>query len=239
MIQPTTALATILATMRRALLAQDCVLCAAPSGDEALCHACAAELPALGPHCPQCANAVTADQHCGACLVAPPAFDATLAVWRYTYPLDRLVQALKYGGRLALADGFGRALASRVAAHATAIDLIVPMPLHEKRLRARGFNQAVEIARALARCGGKTAIDTRALVRRRDTPAQAGLPHDARAGNVRGAFACTVPLDGMRIALIDDVMTTGATADAAARALKRAGAAHVENWVVARAMTGL
>ncbi len=235
MIPPTTALATMYVTLRRVLLAQDCVLCAAPSGEGVLCDACAGDLPLLGPHCPRCANPAPADNPCGACGNAPPAFDATLAVWRYGYPLDRLVQALKYEGRLALAAEFGRALAARVAARATMIDLIVPMPLHPRRLRERGFNQAVEIARALLRAAPHAAMDPHALVRRRDTPAQAGLAHDARARNVRDAFFCPVALDGRRIALIDDVMTTGATADAAARALRRAGASHVENWVVARA----
>lgn len=230
------AFTAMLAATRRVLLAQDCALCAAPAGEAALCAACTADLPVLGTHCPRCANPMTEAQLCGACAGTPPAFDATIAPWRYTYPLDRLVQALKYGGRLALAAEFGRALGACVAEHSATVDRVIPMPLHAHRLRSRGFNQAVEIARALLRAYPGAQLDTHALMRRRDTPAQASLAHDARADNVRGAFVCRASLAGLRIALVDDVMTTGATADAAARALKRAGAIHVENWVVARAV---
>ncbi|MBX6392893.1 MAG: ComF family protein [Burkholderiales bacterium] len=218
------------ARLRRALLAQDCLLCAAPGGDGLLCAACAAELPQLAPGCPQCALPGTGGELCGRCLREAPAYDRTVACWRYAFPLDRLVQALKYGNRLALADWFGRALAAKTAQRE--VDLIVPMPLHRRRLRERGFNQAMEIARRLRGIGR---LAPGALVRLKDTTPQTGLSDRERAQNVRGAFAATVPLSGLRIALVDDVMTTGASLHEAARALKRAGAADVENWVVARA----
>lgn len=224
--------AAFLAPLRRALFAQDCVLCAAASGDSLVCTDCAVGLPQLASACPQCAEPSPDNHLCGACLVESPAFDRTIAAWRYAFPLDRLVQALKYGGRLALADWFGSTLATRIGL--PTVDLIIPLPLHERRLRTRGFNQAVEIARRIARLHRRRLI-TDALVRVRDTPAQMALPHDARSRNVRDAFACTASLAGARIALVDDVMTTGATLNEAARALKHAGAVHVENWVVARA----
>ncbi len=224
--------ATLLAPLRRVLFAQDCVLCAAASGDSLVCADCAADLPQLDTACPQCAEPSPDNQLCGACMVEPPAFDRTIAAWRYAFPLDRLVQALKYGGRLALADWFGNALAARLGT--PTIDLVIPLPLHERRLRVRGFNQAIEIARRIA-TQQRLQLAPRALVRVRDTPAQMGLPHDARSRNVRDAFACPAPLAGTRIALVDDVMTTGATLNEAAKALKHAGAVHVENWVVARA----
>ncbi len=109
------------------------------------------------------------------------------------------------------------------------------MPLHAQRLAGRGYNQSVEIARALSRSVGKP-LAIRACERVRDTPAQAELPPDARTRNVRDAFACPISLAGQRVALVDDVMTTGATLDALARAVKRAGALSVENWVVARTL---
>jgi ComF family protein len=217
----------------RALLAQDCILCAAPSGDAPFCAGCADDMPALGEACPRCAGPGPGGAVCGQCLAAPPSFDATVALWRYAFPVDRLILALKYGGRLSLARAFGAALAARVAGRP--VDAVVPMPLAPPRLRSRGFNQAMEIARALARESGATVLPDR-VMRVRDTPPQADLPHDARAANVRGAFACSGLFTGQSLAVVDDVMTTGASLEALAATLKRAGAARVECWVVARAL---
>jgi ComF family protein len=167
---------------------------------------------------------------CGSCLNHPPHFDATLALWRYEFPCDRLVQALKYRARLALARFFARSLASRPMPE---VDLIVPMPLYPKRLAERGFNQALEIARGLARHLGSP-IAPRGVLRLKDTLPQTQLPYEERAKNVRGAFTCKLDLSGKKIAVVDDVMTTGATLNELARALKRAGATRVENFVIAR-----
>lgn len=216
----------------RRLLAQDCILCAAPSGDTPFCAGCSVDLPQLGDACPRCAGPSPDGAVCGTCLSDSPSFDATVAAWRYGFPVDRLVLALKYGGRLALARAFGAALAARVADRQ--VDLLVPMPLAPPRLRERGFNQAMEIARALAR-GTRFTVAPHLVARVRDTPPQTDLPHDARAANVRGAFECTRVVAGRTLAIVDDVMTTGASLEELAGTLKRAGAARVENWVVARA----
>lgn len=228
-------MSTPLRHLRRALLAQDCVLCGAASADTLVCGACAAELPAMEATCPQCGDTSLDDYLCGRCIAHPPAFETTIAVWRYEFPLDRLVQALKYGHRLAFAAWFGEALAARVGNRE--VDLVVPLPLHRRRLRERGFNQAMEIARRIApRVGARLAPE--AMVRLIDTAAQTNLSNAERQRNVRNAFTATSRLTGLRVALVDDVMTTGATLDAAARALKGAGAIHIENWVVARAASG-
>jgi len=205
---------------------QDCLLCGEESGPELLCAACIAELPALPESCPQCALPSPAAAVCGSCLNHPPHFNATLALWRYEFPCDRLVQALKYRARLALAGFFARNLASRPIPE---VDLIVPMPLHPKRLAERGFNQALEIARHLGR-----PIAPRGVLRVKHTPPQTELPYEERAKNVRGAFLCKLDLSGASVAVLDDVMTTGATLNELARALKRAGATRVENFVIAR-----
>ena len=209
---------------------EDCLLCGAEGGPELLCPACIAELPALAESCPRCALPSPAGAVCGSCLNHPPHFDATLALWRYEFPCDRLVQALKYRARLALAGFFARNLASRPIPE---VDLIVPMPLHAKRLAERGFNQALEIARGLAR-HLRRPIEPRGVLRVKDTPPQTELPYEERARNVRGAFLCRLDLSGASVAVLDDVMTTGATLNKLARALKRAGAARVENLVIAR-----
>ncbi len=223
----------MLSTLSRNLLAWtggDCLLCGEESGPELLCAACAAELPALAEHCPQCALPSHAGAVCGSCLDRPPHYDRTLALWRYEFPCDRLVQALKYRARLALSGFFARSFASRPLPE---VDLIVPMPLHPKRLAERGFNQALEIARGLARHLGRP-IEPRGVLRVKDTPPQTRLPYEERAKNVRGAFLCKLDLSGASVAVVDDVMTTGATLNELARALKRAGAARVENFVIAR-----
>ena len=163
----------------------------------------------------------------------PPAFDATLALWRYEFPAERLVHALKFQARLALAAFFGAALAERFAPGAA--DLIVPLPLHRLRLAERGFNQAVEIARHMGQAT-RTPVALRATVRTRATLPQAELPHEQRLRNVRDAFRCDMDLRGMRVAVVDDVMTTGATLAEFARVLKRAGAVWVENRVVTRTL---
>jgi ComF family protein len=214
-------------------LPQDCFLCAAPAGEPLLCAACRADLPHLPDAlCPVCAMPSPAGSVCGACLKDPPHFDLTRAAFAYEFPLDRIVQALKYQATLAVAPFLGAALAACGAGDA---DLIVPMPLHPSRLRERGFNQALEITRTLARACN-IPMDWRACERSHDTAPQASLPWSERRRNVRGAFQCRVSLTGRRIAVVDDVMTTGATLDEFARVLKKAGAASVMNLVVARTL---
>ncbi|WP_083200226.1 ComF family protein [Thauera phenolivorans] len=227
-------LGRLLPEVAGSLLAQDCFLCGSAAGRVLVCDACRAELPAHPALCcPVCALPGTSDGRCAACRAAPPAFDASLAVFDYRFPLDVMLQALKYGHRLALARFFGEALRERASARAAAADLIVPMPLHRRRLQERGFNQAVEVARPLARaCGVPLELDR--LRRVRDTPAQATLARAERLGNLRGAFRCDAELSGLRIVVVDDVMTTGASLDAVARCLKERGAARVENLVLAR-----
>jgi len=221
----------------RSLLAQDCLLCQASSGAELLCAACARELPLGLPACPRCAAPGAGNAECGACLADPPHFDASSAAYAYAFPVDALVQAFKYGGQLALAALFARELHRRVGERRD-IDLVVPLPLHPARLGERGFNQAAEIAKVLSRLNGID-MDAQCVRRVRDTAAQTALPWRERAANMRQAFACCRDLDGMRVAVVDDVMTTGATLDEFAQTLKHGGAAWVENWVVARTPRGV
>lgn len=171
---------------------------------------------------------------CGACLRHPPAFERTRAALAYAFPLDRLIPRLKYHAQLAIAPALGECLAETVADVPRA-DRLIAMPLHPARIRARGFNHAGEIARRLAQ-GLGVRLDTTSCRRIRDTPPQMGLAHDARLRNLRGAFACTSDMSGQRIAIVDDVMTTGTSLDELAKTLRRAGAASVEAWVVARTL---
>jgi len=216
------------------LLPGDCFLCAAPSDDNLLCSACTASLPRLTTErCPVCALPTPAANICGACLKQAPHFDATQAVFRYEFPVDSLIQSLKYAHRLASADFLGRTLAQLATPHRP--DLILPVPLSAARLAQRGFNQSLEIARSLALSLGAP-MEISYVHRRRDTAPQASLPWKERAKNIRHAFECEIDLTGKTVLLVDDVMTTGATLDELARTLKAHGAARVENRVLARAL---
>jgi len=229
------------ARLARAGLPQDCLLCGAQSDDAPLCSPCRDELPRLARGCPQCAMPNPLGEVCGSCLRHPPQFDATVAAWRYAHPVDRLVQALKFHGRLALARYFAEALGSLANQRpGEQIDIVIPMPLHPGRIAERGFNQAAEIVRhlpgTLLAAKMQPVLALRGASRIRRTLPQADLPLDARSRNVRGAFACSIDLCGARVAVVDDVMTTGATLGELAKVLKRAGASRVENWVVARTL---
>jgi ComF family protein len=192
-----------------------------------LCESCDADLPRLSAVlCPRCALDSPAGAVCGRCLASPPHYDATVAALAYRFPADALVHALKFRGELALAPFLSSLLKERIG---QPVDRIVPVPLSARRLRERGYNQAVEIARHL---GGR--LESDACVRERDAPPQAGLDREARQRNVRGAFRCRRSFAGERIAVVDDVMTTGATLDELARTLKQAGAQSVVNWVICR-----
>lgn len=220
------------ANFAQRLIPQDCLLCGAASA-RALCPACEATLPySPDARCPVCAIPTPQGTACGACLKHPPAFSHTLAIFRYAFPADALIHALKYSGNLALAPLLAERLAIRVA-EGERPDLLIPMPLHPARLRERGFNQALEIARGIA-CRLDVPLEPNACRRIRDTPGQTGLDWKQRRRNVRGAFACDKDLTGMKVAVLDDVMTTGATLDELSRVLRRSGATEVSAWVVAR-----
>jgi len=171
---------------------------------------------------------------CGACLQHPPAQARTLAAFSYAFPVDQLIQALKYQQRLAIAPVLGRALAHAAQARPRP-DLLIPMPLHSKRLRQRGFNHATEIAREVA-ADLNIPLDLSVCERVRDTPPQVALAYEQRRRNVRDAFVCHGDVAGKRVALIDDVMTTGTSLDELAKTLMKAGALTVEAWVVARTL---
>ena len=218
-------------------LPQACALCAGRAGNMLVCAACAHALPRLPPACPVCALPVGATV-CGACLAHPPPFAATVAPFVYAFPVDRLLQQLKYAGRLAFADWAAAELATAAALGArrdcAGPAVVAAVPLAPARQRERGFNQAREIAVRVARRLGLPVVD--ALERTASGAPQAALRWSERAHNVRGAFACRGEVRGLVVALVDDVMTTGATLAEAATALRRGGASRVEAWVVARTL---
>lgn len=208
-----------------------CLLCDAPTIRDWVCAGCDAELPHLPrARCVVCAVPLAQGSTCGACLKRPPAFEHVAAAFAYTFPVDAVICALKYGRRLALAPVLGAVFAKEVAPDA---DVLVPMPLAPKRHSERGFNQALELARSIS-IRHRIPIAATACRKVVETPPQAALPWKERARNVRRAFVCDTSFDGLRVAIVDDVLTTGATMNELAQVLRKAGAIAVSGCVLAR-----
>ncbi len=211
------------------------MLCGASTNQD-ICEPCYDHLPQLPVnHCPVCWWPVPTAEICGACLKKPPAFTRTIAAVRYTFPIDALIHSLKYQANLAIAPILANLLIAKLKAIHEKPDIIIPMPLHPIRLRERGFNQAMEISRYLARQLGIVLLPD-SCSRIRHTPPQTELPWRDRQRNIRKAFSCKIDASGKHIALVDDVMTTGATLNELATILRQQGAVEISNWVIARTL---
>lgn len=226
------------------LIPAPCALCGSASRN-GICEGCREQFYNSFPdRCEQCGLRLAASESaqavCGACLHAPPSFDATVAAVDYAPPTDQLVLGLKFGAQLAYAPLFADMLLS--ALRQRKIDLphlLIAVPLGPRRLAERGFNQALEIARPIAR-SLNIRLETRLVLRTRDTAAQALLPPDERRSNISRAFTLSSKalnsVDGCHIGIVDDVMTTGETLNELAATLKRFGARRITNLVFARTL---
>ena len=234
----------------RRLLPSLCAVCA-DFGSGRICAACIGRYAADRPRCPRCAMvlssaavasaAAKSSIACADCLREAPIWTQAVCATDYAFPWDRLIVDLKFHAQVELATPLAQRLAiailARSAPDAVPVDLVLPVPLAAARLAERGYNQAWEIARRVAR-QLKLQADATLLLRPLETAHQADLPRAERAKNLRGAFMVAprrhAEVRGQRIAIVDDVLTTGATAREATAALLRAGAAAVEVWTVAR-----
>lgn len=220
-----------------------CLACEnTPGGDTPFCHECASRITFIGDAlCPSCGipfGTTGGERHlCGDCIVLSPPFSLARALGVYESILMSAIHRFKYGGKIAVGNALGDIMASREydSLHITGYDLIIPVPLHPSKLRRRGFNQALILARRIAK-KYRIPLDFTTLRRTKPTPAQVELSGDDRRKNVRGAFAVETKraVEGRRVLLIDDVYTTGSTVKECARVLMRARASEVAVLTLAR-----
>lgn len=215
------------------LLSGTCYFCAARSADY-ICADCKQDqIDVDVQRCPVCAEREPTARICGRCLRQPPAFDATLVLCDYRYPLNRYLHSLKYQHRPELVSALANELGRRLQQQQRLPQAVIPVPLYQRRQRQRGFNQAVLLSRQLGRLLGIPVMDD-VFVRSRDTASQSSLDVDQRRKNLRRAFKRVKPMAYRHVAVCDDVVTTGATANELARELRRAGCEEIEVWAVAK-----
>ncbi|TRW96480.1 ComF family protein [Candidatus Methylobacter oryzae] len=221
------------------LLPPTCILCGNP-GQQArdICDSCYMQLPRNNHCCYRCGEIletlITAPALCGRCLSRQPAFDETYAPFIHQGAIRHLINTLKFSANYKNARLLGMLLADHLRQSAEQPELILPVPLHDSRYRERGFNQAIEISRTVAK-ELQVPLDLTGCKRCRDTPHQIQLSAKKRHKNLKNAFSVVKPLHAQHIAILDDVMTTGSTAHELAYVLKKAGANRVDVWVCARA----
>ena len=215
-----------------------CVLCGAatPRGSD-LCAACGGDLPVNRNACRRCALPLpegSAAAECGHCLRKAPSFDRSVALFEYARPVSQLITGLKFHQQLHYGRLLGTLMGQRLLAEGDRPEVLIPVPLHPLRLRERGYNQALELARPVAQTLGLP-LDIQLCLRSRPTLAQTELPATRRRANVRGAFTLSGACRYRHVALIDDVLTTGHTVGEISQLLKRAGVGRVQVWTCARA----
>jgi ComF family protein len=221
------------------LLPPTCILCGNPGYDSRdICHSCYTHLPRNNQCCYRCGEILTASGIaplvCGRCLSSLPAYDRTYAPFIHQGAMRHLISALKFGSQYKNARLLGMLLAEQLKQNVELPELILPVPLHNSRYRQRGFNQAIEIARTVAK-ELRIPLDLYSCKRHRHTLHQSQLSAEKRRKNMKNAFSIIKPIHIKHIAILDDVMTTGSTAHELASVLKKAGISQVDIWVCARA----
>ncbi|POZ63318.1 amidophosphoribosyltransferase [Chromobacterium alticapitis] len=219
------------------MIKQKCLLCGQADSHRGLCSPCRDMLPMLpAERCPRCAEPTPGGSLCGPCQRRPPHFDALHVPYLFGYPLSGLLHAFKYGKRLQLAGVLSGLLSDFAAGQSRKYDFVIPVPLANERLAQRGFNQSGELAKAFAGTMNSRFSDDLCW-RKYNTLPQASLARAERLRNVRHAFGVKRRCDGLCIAIVDDVATSGATLSSLARELKKQGAKRVDAWVLARAFS--
>lgn len=209
-----------------------CLLCHAPTKNYALCTGCFNDLPHLQHACQQCAMPIAKTATvCAHCIQHPFAFDETISLFHYQFPIDRMLLDLKFHHQLQYAKLFGQLLAEKLKN--INVDFILPVPLHRTRLKERTFNQALEIARPVAK-KLQLSIDIKRCIRQKATAPQSETDHDKRKSNVYRAFKVVKKMKANHILILDDILTTGHTANELAKTLKQSGVKKITLATIAR-----
>jgi len=210
-----------------------CILCHSSTHSTlCLCSHCLNDFPLMTHSCPQCGNALSTKTSglCGSCQKHPPSVDKTFSLFHYKTPVDHLIKQLKFNHSIIPADLFGKLMAKAIAQqNITLPDALIPIPLHSNRIRERGFNQAIEIARPLAKAFKIPLINNR-VIRSKHTRPQTDCSAKERSNNLKNSFNCITPLPYQRVAIIDDVISTGTTINEVAKILKQQGVKEVYAW---------
>lgn len=213
------------------LLPRLCLFCNKPCEQSQICSACYRDLPWLKTACPQCANLLEQqNQICGQCLNDTPAYHSTLALFQYLPPIDHLILGLKFRQKLAYARVLAELLTKKILEQQAPLpEIIIPLPLHHLRLKERGFNQALEIAKPIAKALN-IPLDIQSARRIKVTLPQASIPAAQRKKNVWNAFSVDLQFSAKHIGLIDDVITTGHTVNALAQCYRKLGVERIDVW---------
>lgn len=225
---------------QQAFLPPTCILCSSKAKEWDLCKACEQDIPKIAQVCACCALPLPihtpVNQLCGKCLQDPPPFNKVYALFPYQAPIDNLITKLKFQGNLVYAKVLGELMANYLQAEYKKERLpecLIPVPLHRKRLRERGFNQAVELARPIVK-RLDIPLMLKSCQRVRATIAQINLPAADRRTNLRNAFNVTSIITAKHVAIIDDVVTTGSTIAELSRSLRAEGVERIDIWCCAR-----
>ena len=220
-----------------------CFLCGQsfrPHLSNHFCHDCLNDLPYINPACSQCGTSLNIgfgqDEHsqCGPCLTKPPSYDRVISAFAYANPIRQLISQFKYQRQLAIGMMLAEILESKVLYSSPSVEAILPVPLHPSRLRQRGFNQALELARPLAKTLERPLLMSQ-VHRQKNTLEQSSLSGKQRRSNLKQAFSVSGPIPYTSVAIVDDVMTTGSTVGELSALLKRNGVRYIEIWCAARA----
>ena len=229
----------MLHTILKTLWPTQCLLCRVTTPGKALCQPCLQTLPWNTTYCYRCGLSLHQPILCGACVTRPPTFDKTIALFRYEAPITQFITQLKFNKQLLYANLLGKLLRNYLLekhCQDSLPDCIIPVPLHRIRLRQRGFNQALEIAKPISK-KLKVPLALDLCQRIKNTQPQTELPATKRAQNIKNAFAMQSALSAKHIAIVDDVVTTGNTIRELSHLLQKNGAEKIEIWCCARAMT--
>ncbi|MEE9303752.1 MAG: ComF family protein [Thiotrichaceae bacterium] len=210
-----------------------CILCHANTQQAlCLCTNCLNDLPSIKNCCSQCGNTLPAEvaDLCGSCQANPPPIDKTFSLFHYKTPIDHLIKQLKFKHSFVTADLLGKLMAEAIIQRGITLpEAIIPTPLHYKRLRMRGYNQSIEIAKPLAKHLKLPLLNTD-LIRNKHIRPQTECSAKERRRNLRNNFICRTPLSYATIAVVDDVITTGTTVNEIAKTLKKKGVKEVYAW---------